>query len=51
MRIRCLLGFSTMLSSNMAMKMIYGALNFDSHTLNILANPGGILDALELRFL
>ena len=33
MRIRCLLGFSTTLSSNMAMKMVYGALNFDSHTL------------------
>ena len=34
MRIRCLLGFLTTLSLNMAMKMVYGASNFDSHTLN-----------------
>ena len=35
MRILCLLVFSTMLSTNMAMKMVSEALNFDSHTLKL----------------
>ena len=44
MRIRCLPGFLTMLSSNMAMKMVYGALNFDSHTLKLKFDDFGQLE-------